>query len=130
VAAACAVAAVTLLGPSDSPSHEPSPATASGRPSLDQPIPTDAVARLRAAVHQLTKATPGRPAARQARLIDYQVDSWQSPDDFTLEVSLDLHFAPGTATPWNQGLNDRFVRFSRQSDTQTYHLEWASAPFS
>ena len=146
VAAAVAVAAFALLGPSrtdadpsappatqqpsDAASHEPPPATASGRPSVDQPVPPAAVARLRAAVQQLTNPMPGRPTALQARLIDYQVDSWQSSNDFTLFVSLELHFAPGSATAWNEGHNDRFVRFSRQSGSQIYQLEWATAPFS
>jgi hypothetical protein len=91
VVAAVAVLAVALLGPSrtvavvpvppatQEPSQEPTPPSASGRPSVDQPVPTAAVVRLKGAVHQLSEAVSGRPAALQARLIHYQVDSQGLP---------------------------------------------------
>jgi hypothetical protein len=55
------------------------------------------------------------------------VDSWRSLDDFTLLVTLDLHFPPHGALAWNQGRNERFVHFSRGSHAQTYQLEWATS---
>jgi hypothetical protein len=137
MAAAAAVAAIVLQGPSDPDAiapippatQTPSPTAPSGRPSVDRPVPTTAVAQLRAAVHQLTEPMPGRPAALRARLTHYQVDSWRSADDFTLLVSLDLHFpSRAAALAWNQGANARFVHFSRGSETQTYRLQWASGP--
>jgi hypothetical protein len=135
-AAAVAVAAVALLDPSDNEALLPVPPAAqtltptapSGRPSLDRQIPTPALVRLRAAVHQLTEPVPGRPAALRARVVHYQVDSWQSSDDFTLLVTLDLHFPPQAGVAWNEGMNGRFVQFGRESKTQTYRLGWATSP--
>lgn len=104
------------------------PQTTSGRPSADRPVPRAAIARLEADVHQLTEPAAGRPAALRARLLAYQVDNWRSSNDFTLLVSLDLRFAPGTAMAWNNGPNDRFVHFTLEPGTGTYQLEWATGP--
>lgn len=104
------------------------PQVTPGRQPLDRPVPGAAIARLEAAVHQLTEPAPGMPVALRARLVHYQVDSWRSSDDFTLLVSLDLRFKPGTQMAWNNGANDRFVHFTRKPTTGTYHLEWATGP--
>jgi hypothetical protein len=132
LAVAAAVAAFTLLGPPDVPvppaTRPPTPtAAATGRPVLDRTVPAAALARLQAAVHQLTEHTPGRPAALQARLVHYQVDSWRSEDDFTLLVTLDLRFPPDAAVAWDQGTNARFVRFSKAASGH-YQLAWATSP--
>jgi hypothetical protein len=99
----------------------------SDEPSVVRHVPAAGLELLRAAVHQLTEPMSGRPAALRARLVHYQVDSWRSSDDFTLLVTLDLHFPPHAALAWNEGGNARFVHFSRGPHTQTYQLEWATS---
>lgn len=102
------------------PSATPAPAAA------DQHVPATAVEQLRADVRRLTEPMTGRPAALRARLLGYQVDSWRSRHDFTLLVSLRLHFRPHEQLAWNQGVNARFVTFTRQPGSRTFRLEWAS----
>jgi hypothetical protein len=94
--------------------------------STDRPVPAAAVARLQSEVQQLTEPAPGTPAALTARLVHYQVDSWRSPNDFTLLVRLDLRFPPDAGTAWNQGSNARFVHFTRRPSSGGYQLEWAT----
>jgi hypothetical protein len=152
VAAAAAFAGFALLGsfhtaavlPVPPATHAPTPTASAAIPQPTNPVPEETghssdepsvvrhvpaagLKRLRAAVHQLTEPMPGRPAALRARLVHYQVDSWRSPDDFTLLVTLDLHFPPQTALAWNEGSNGRFVHFSRGPHSQTYQLEWATS---
>jgi hypothetical protein len=145
VAVAAAVAAFTLLGPfhtglvaplppathaptTPTATDAPTPtATATGRPALDRPVPPAGLARLRAAVRQLTQPAPGMPTALRARLVHYQVDSWHSPDDFTLFVTLDLQFPPDAAVAWDQGTNARFVHFTK-TPSGTFQLAWATSP--
>jgi hypothetical protein len=53
----------------------------------------------------------GLPRLSSGRVLHADVFSWASPDRFTLEVSLDLHFR-GDPMAWNDGRNDRFVTFT------------------
>jgi hypothetical protein len=111
---------------------DPGSRTTSGPPSpIGAParrVPADAVARLEDAVQQLTKPVPGRPTARQARLVGYRVQRWSSRDDFTLLVTLVVRFPSGVTTPWNDGTNERFVTFTRPPTQGDYKLGWATSP--
>ena len=89
-------------------------------------VPATAVEQLRSDVRRLTEPMTGRPAALRARLLGYQVDSWRSRHDFTLLVSVRLRFRRHEQLAWNQGVNARFVTFTRQAGTRTFRLEWAS----
>ena len=100
-----------------------------GRSSLDRPVPSAALADLRAAVDDLTVARPGYVRPESARLVHYQVDSWSSPEHFSLLVTLDLHFATKNTMAWNEGSNDRFIRFTRSPGGDSYRLRWATSPF-
>jgi hypothetical protein len=91
-------------------------------------VPAEAVARLEDAVHQLTKPVPGRPTAREARPVGYRVQRWGSPDDFTLLVTLVVHFPAHVTTAWNDGTNGRFITFTRQPTHGDYHRAWATSP--
>ena len=100
-----------------------------GRSSLDRAVPESALAALRAAVHGLTVARPGYVVPARARLVHYQVDSWRSPGQFSLLVTVDLHFATKNTMAWNEGSNGRFVQFTRSPRSGDYQLSWASSPF-
>lgn len=91
-------------------------------------VPDAAVARLRADVDQIAAPLQGLPAADEARLLDYRVQSWTSAEHFTLRVTLEVHFPDGVATAWNDGLNERFVTFTRASEDSPYETAWASSP--
>jgi hypothetical protein len=51
------------------------------------------------------------------KVLSYHPYSWKSQSDFTLLMSLDLHFN-GWHGAWNVGKNDRFVTFTRASNGQ------------
>lgn len=65
------------------------------------------------------------PQLSAGKVLDASVSSWDSPDHFTLEVSLDLHFT-GDPMAWNQGANDRFVTVTR--DAKGFRLSFATSP--
>lgn len=65
------------------------------------------------------------PQLSAGKVLDASVSSWDSPDHFTLEVSLDLHFA-GDPLAWSQGANDRFVTVTR--DAKGFRLSFATSP--
>jgi hypothetical protein len=67
----------------------------------------------------------GGPQLASGKVLDASVSSWDSPDHFTLEVSLDLHFT-GDPLAWNQGANDRFVTVTR--DAKGFRLSFATSP--
>ena len=68
----------------------------------------------------------GVPRLASGSVVDDRVSSWQSPRHFTLEVDLDLRF-DGDPLAWDQGVNTRFVTFTR-SDGVLRIVEIASSP--
>ena len=62
---------------------------------------------------------------RSGSVLAATMSSWESPDQFTLEVSLDLHF-DGDPLAWTEGTNDRFVTFTRTGDA--LRLAFATSP--
>jgi hypothetical protein len=64
---------------------------------------------------------------RTGRVSSYQPWGWTSVNRFTLEVQLELHFV-GSAGVWNDGLNDRFITFTRSAAEDPYLLEFATGP--
>jgi hypothetical protein len=71
------------------------------------------------------RSPAGVPRLSSGTVLDASISSWRSADDFTLEVSLDLHFR-GTVGSWDQGENDRFVTLTRTGDS--YRLSFATSP--
>ena len=59
----------------------------------------------------------------------YQPWSWTSGDQFTLSVTLDLHYRgdPGRAN-WSEGRNTRFFIFSRPTAQARWRMEIATGP--
>jgi hypothetical protein len=53
--------------------------------------------------------------------------SWKSANDFTLLMSLDLHF-DGWHGAWNEGKNDRFVTFTRATLGQPFLMALNTGP--
>jgi hypothetical protein len=121
---------------SDAPADQSPPASRasegavsdSARPSVARHVPAAALRNLRAAVHRLTVPRSGSPTALRAKLVRYRIDSWDSADDFTLLVSLDLHFPTKDTLAWNEGSNERFIHFTRAPSAASYHLGWATGP--
>jgi hypothetical protein len=74
---------------------------------------------------QQVTSSAGVPRLSSGTVVDASVSSWNSPDDFTLEVTLDLHF-DGDPLAWNQGLNDRFVTLTRTGGS--LRLSFATSP--
>ena len=68
----------------------------------------------------------GVPRLASGTVTGAVVSSWESPDQFTLEVRLDLHF-DGDPGAWNEGHNDRFVTFTR-TDGALRIVEIATSP--
>jgi hypothetical protein len=56
------------------------------------------------------------------KVLNYHPYSWKSANDFTLLMSLDLHFE-GWHGAWNEGQNDRFVTFTRAAHGQPLLME-------
>ena len=69
------------------------------------------------------------PVLLRGKVASYQVRSWTSSDDFTLDVTMDLHFR-GDATRWNmnEGVNDRFFTFTRPEAGSAYRMYEATGP--
>jgi len=80
-------------------------------------------------VRGLTLRRPAYVGPESARLVSYRLDSWRSPSDFTVVVTVDLHFATNNTMAWSKGSNTRFVRFTRSSSRDQYRLTWATSPF-
>ncbi len=78
-----------------------------------------------AAADQQTDSDVGVPRLRSGSVLDATLSSWESPDRFTLEVSLDLHF-DGDPLAWNDGENVRFVTLTRTDGA--LRLEFATSP--
>lgn len=118
----------TSEAPGSEPSGELSPGA--GRAAMaHHRAPAAAVTDLRTAVRDLTVARPGYIGPVSATIVGYQLDSWRSPQDFTVMVALDLHFATTNTMAWNEGANTRFIRFTTRSADNGYQLSWASSPF-
>ncbi len=60
-------------------------------------------------------------------VISYQPYHWVSSSQFTLLVTLDLHFT-GSPGAWNVGNNDRFITFFRPAGQDRYLLQFATGP--
>lgn len=59
-------------------------------------------------------ADPQTPVLIAGSVYSYEPWSWASVDQFTLHVTLDLHFHGDPARAnWNEGHNDQFFTFSR-----------------
>ena len=67
----------------------------------------------------------GVPRLASGSVVSAEVSSWESPDHFTLEVGLDLHF-DGDPLAWDEGRNLRFVTFTRTDGA--FRLEFATSP--
>ena len=63
----------------------------------------------------------------RGKVLSYRPYSWKSANDFTLLMSLDLHFV-GWHGAWNEGRNDRFVTFTRASHGQTFSMALNTGP--
>ena len=57
----------------------------------------------------------------------YHVYTWKSQNDFTLLMSLNLHFE-GRHVAWNEGRNDRFVTFTKSPHGQPFLMELNTGP--
>lgn len=59
----------------------------------------------------------------------YDAREWKSSDEFTLLVTMDLHFR-GDPARWNmaEGANDRFFRFTRPDPASAYRMYVATGP--
>jgi hypothetical protein len=60
-------------------------------------------------------------------VLHYRSYSFKSVNDFTLMVSLDLHFV-GWHGAWNIGKNDRFVTFTRASHGRPFLMAFNTGP--
>jgi hypothetical protein len=61
------------------------------------------------------------------KVLSYHPYSWKSANDFTLQMSIDLHFA-GWHGAWNEGKNDRFVTFTRAPQGQPFLMALNTGP--
>lgn len=61
------------------------------------------------------------------KVLSYHPYSWRSASDFTLLMSLDLHFV-GWHGAWSEGKNDRFVTFTRASHGQPFLMALNTGP--
>jgi hypothetical protein len=69
------------------------------------------------------------PVLLSGTVRSYRPTDWKSPNAFTLEVTMDLHFR-GDATRWNmnEGVNDRFFTFTRPDTANAYRMYEATSP--
>jgi hypothetical protein len=74
---------------------------------------------------QQLRSDAGAPRLRAGSVLDARVSSWESPDHFTLEMSLDLQFE-GDPLAWTEGRNDRFVTIMRTAGAR--RLAFATSP--
>jgi hypothetical protein len=61
------------------------------------------------------------------KVLSYHSYSWKSANDFTMLMSIDLHFA-GWHGAWNEGKNDRFVTFTRAPQGQPFLMALYTGP--
>jgi hypothetical protein len=74
---------------------------------------------------QQIEADVGTPRIRSGSVLGAEVWSWEPPDQFTLEVGLELHF-DGDPGAWDEGDNGRFVTFTRTGGA--LRLSFATSP--
>lgn len=74
-------------------------------------------------------ADPQTPVLIAGSVDSYVPWSWTSADQFTLSVTLDLHYRgdPGR-TNWSEGHNSRFFTFSRPTGQARWRMEIATGP--
>ena len=74
-------------------------------------------------------ADPRTPVLIAGSVYSYQPWSWTSGDQFTLSVTLDLHYRgdPRRAN-WSEGRNTRFFIFSRPTAQARWRMEIATGP--
>ena len=58
----------------------------------------------------------------------YRVYCFTSADDFILLVALDLHFPNGDGGAYGEGINGRFVTFSRANPSDPFLMSLATSP--
>ena len=104
----------------------PARTCSSGAEAASATVPAAALGSLQLAVQRLVGAPA--PAPLTAALVGCRVHAWSSVDDFTVLVTVSLHFASADTGAWNEGANDRFVRFTRVPGDTAYRLTWASSP--
>jgi hypothetical protein len=74
-------------------------------------------------------ADPQTPVLIAGSVYSYEPSSWTSPDQFTLHVTLDLHFrGEAERTNWREGHNTRFFTFSRQTSRTRWRMYVATGP--
>jgi hypothetical protein len=61
------------------------------------------------------------------KVSSYHASTWKSQNDFTLLMSLNLHFE-GRHGAWNEGKNDRFVTFTKSPHGQPFLMELNTGP--
>lgn len=69
----------------------------------------------------------GNPVLIAGTVTSTQSYNWVSADHFTVMVDLDLRFSGNTAA-WGNGINTRFVTFTRLSASAPYLMTLASGP--
>jgi len=74
-------------------------------------------------------ADPHTPVLIAGSVYSYEPWSWTSADQFTLSVTLDLHFRgdPGRSN-WTEGYNGQFVTFSRPTPQTRWRMYFATGP--
>lgn len=69
----------------------------------------------------------GLPVLVSGQVKSSKVVTLVSEDQFTVDVVLDLKFS-GDSGAWGQGVNERFVTFTRTSPTSPYLMYLATSP--
>jgi hypothetical protein len=64
------------------------------------------------------------------KVVDYRPYAWVSSGQFTLMVTMDLHFtgADPAASAWAEGRNSQVVTFRGPNATTKYRMSWATGP--
>ena len=74
-------------------------------------------------------ADPQMPVLVAGSVYSYEPWSWTSADQFTLSVTLDLHFHGDPARAnWNEGHNQQFFTFSRPTPQTRWRMYVATGP--
>lgn len=61
-------------------------------------------------------------ALLDGKVVSYSPLQLINENSFTLGVTVDLHFAPGAAVPWNDGPNTSFVTFARADTLSPFKI--------
>lgn len=76
--------------------------------------------------YQAQPGVPDGPQIVDGGIDSVVLDSWESPERFTLEVLLDLKFK-GDPGAWGNGPNTRFVTVTRDSTAEHYRFGLATS---